>query len=53
MELICILDGSFEGAVLYDNSNYVSPNMIRRQFKKKALDKYVARKNSKLVRFSY
>ncbi|VDD88284.1 unnamed protein product [Enterobius vermicularis] len=50
MELICILDGSFEGAVLYDNSNYVSPNMIRRQFKKKALDKYVARKNSKLAR---
>ncbi|VDK20753.1 unnamed protein product, partial [Anisakis simplex] len=44
LELIRIFEGSFEGAVLYDNPDYVSPNIVRRQLKKTGADKYVQRK---------
>lgn len=49
LEIIRIFDGSFEGSVLYDNPNYVSPNTIRSEIKKKQSDKYVMRRLDKKV----
>ncbi|CAL2038286.1 unnamed protein product [Caenorhabditis brenneri] len=34
LEMVRLFSGSFEGAVLYDNPNYVSPNVIRREHRK-------------------
>ncbi|CCD71195.1 Ribosome biogenesis protein BRX1 homolog [Caenorhabditis elegans] len=34
LEMVRLFAGSFEGAVLYDNPNYVSPNVIRREHRK-------------------
>lgn len=50
LELIRIFDGSFEGSVLYDNPNYVSPNKIRQQLKRSNANKYIDRKNFKKAR---
>ncbi|CEF68375.1 Ribosome biogenesis protein BRX1 homolog [Strongyloides ratti] len=36
LELIRIFDGSFEGAVLYSNPTYISPNTIRREIRMKS-----------------
>lgn len=33
LELIKVFDGSFNGAVLYENPEYVTPNLIRRRLK--------------------
>uniref|UniRef100_A0AAF5RXL5 Ribosome biogenesis protein BRX1 homolog n=1 Tax=Wuchereria bancrofti TaxID=6293 RepID=A0AAF5RXL5_WUCBA len=44
LEIIRIFDGSFEGSVLYDNPNYVSPNTVRSEIKKKQSHKYVMKK---------
>lgn len=53
LEIIRIFDGSFEGNVLYNNPNYVSPNTIRRNMKKIGSDKYVKRKSDILVFLFY
>ncbi|CAI5446313.1 unnamed protein product [Caenorhabditis angaria] len=34
LELVRLFSGSFEGSVLYDNPNYVSPNVVRREQRK-------------------
>ncbi|EFO27670.1 brix domain-containing protein [Loa loa] len=44
LEIIRIFDGSFEGSVLYDNPNYVSPNTVRSEIKKKQSNKYIMKK---------
>ncbi|CAG9530138.1 unnamed protein product [Cercopithifilaria johnstoni] len=44
LEIIRIFDGSFEGSVLYDNPNYISPNAVRNEIKKKRSHKYVMKK---------
>ncbi|KAL4003893.1 Brix domain family protein [Acanthocheilonema viteae] len=44
LEIIRIFDGSFEGSVLYNNPNYVSPNAVRSEIKKKQSHKYVTKK---------
>jgi len=41
---IKILSGSFDGAVLYENPNYVSPSALRELFKKKHQYTYMDRK---------
>ncbi|MFH4981072.1 hypothetical protein AB6A40_007781 [Gnathostoma spinigerum] len=46
LEIIRIFDGSFGGAVLYDNPKYTSPNLIRRMRKLDGQTKYVARKEN-------
>lgn len=43
LELIRIFDGSFGGAVLYENGSYITPNLIRRQFKQATSTKYAAK----------
>lgn len=52
LEVIRIFAGSFEGPVLYDNPNYISPNAIRREIKKKHSDKYVVKKLAEKVNIS-
>ncbi|VDK80746.1 unnamed protein product [Litomosoides sigmodontis] len=44
LEIIRIFDGSFEGSVLYDNPNYISPNTVRSEIKKKQSRKYEVKK---------
>lgn len=44
LELIRIFDGSFEGAVLYDNPDFESPNLKRRMIKLAAQNKYANKK---------
>ncbi|CAJ0943207.1 unnamed protein product, partial [Mesorhabditis belari] len=44
LELIRVFNGSFEGAVLYDNPNYESPNDKRRVLKLAHQNKYANRK---------
>ncbi|CAO4371824.1 unnamed protein product [Caenorhabditis nigoni] len=34
LEMVRLFAGSFEGAVLYDNPNYISPNVMRREHRK-------------------
>jgi len=41
---IKILSGSFDGAVLYENPNFVSPNMIRELMRRKEQHSYTNRK---------
>ena len=43
METIRIFDGSFEGAVLYDNPDYESPNAQRRALKMRNKGKTIER----------
>ncbi|GAB6022310.1 hypothetical protein CHUAL_006430 [Chamberlinius hualienensis] len=45
---IRIFQGSFGGAVLWDNPNYITPNMHRRILKEEAKMKFVSRVESKL-----
>jgi ribosome biogenesis protein BRX1 len=40
---IRIFEGSFGGRVLYDNPEYVAPNMMRRLQKQQAAGKYKAK----------
>ncbi|VDM40421.1 unnamed protein product [Toxocara canis] len=47
LELVRIFEGSFEGAVLYDNPDYVGPNVLRRQMKKLTADKYSIKQDVK------
>lgn len=44
LEIVRIFDGSFEGSVLYDNPNYVSPNTVRSEIKKRRSHKYIMKK---------
>lgn len=44
------LSGPFKGGVLWENSNYISPNEIRRALRKREGDKTQARTNSKKQR---
>ncbi|KAK0416971.1 hypothetical protein QR680_012777 [Steinernema hermaphroditum] len=44
LEIATVFAGSFEGAVLYENPNYVNPNAVRRQMKLAQRNKYVNRK---------
>ncbi|VDN27308.1 unnamed protein product, partial [Gongylonema pulchrum] len=50
LEVIRVFDGSFEGSVLYDNPDYVSPNTIRREIKKKHSNKYILKKQAEMGR---
>ncbi|PAV88099.1 hypothetical protein WR25_09109 [Diploscapter pachys] len=43
LELIRIFDGSFEGAVLYDNPDYVSPNQKRAELRKMKKSEHLTR----------
>ncbi len=47
LELVKIFDGSFGGPVLYENSSYVSPNLLRRRQKQGAGGKYLQKLQSK------
>jgi len=47
LEPIRVFDGSFCGAVLYENPNFVSPNEQRRQVKKAGATTYVSRVEAK------
>lgn len=49
LEIIRIFSGSFEGSVLYDNPNYVSPNAVRSEIKKKQSHKYEVKKLAEKV----
>lgn len=40
LEIIRIFDGSFNGTVLFDNPDYVTPNTVRKQIKLQAAGKY-------------
>uniref|UniRef100_A0A0N5AD32 Ribosome biogenesis protein BRX1 homolog n=1 Tax=Syphacia muris TaxID=451379 RepID=A0A0N5AD32_9BILA len=50
LEIIRIFEGSFEGTVLYDNPNYVSPNTVRQKLKKTNAEKYINRKLTEKAR---
>ncbi|CAB3402789.1 unnamed protein product [Caenorhabditis bovis] len=41
LELIRLFSGSFEGTALYDNPNYISPNVIRREERNKGKVTYL------------
>lgn len=43
LDTIRLFDGSFGGSTLFQNTNYVTPNAVRRQAKLRAQGKYVAR----------
>ncbi|KAI6204792.1 Ribosome biogenesis protein BRX1-like protein [Aphelenchoides besseyi] len=43
LEVIKVFGGSFEGEVLYENDNYVSPNVFRRQLRLNGLGKVANR----------
>jgi hypothetical protein len=45
---IRIFEGSFGGRVLYDNPEYVAPNMMRRLQKQQAAGKYKSKVSSEL-----
>lgn len=47
LEIIKIFDGSFGGAVIYENERYNSPNMQRRQQRLANVDKYNQRMHLK------
>ncbi|KDD77106.1 hypothetical protein H632_c18p3 [Helicosporidium sp. ATCC 50920] len=47
---IKVFAGSFNGSVLYDNANYVSPNELRAALKRKAQNKYSDKVDSKIRR---
>ena len=47
---IKIFEGSFGGRVLYDNPEYVSPNLVRRLLKQQKAGKYVAKVTQKAKR---
>ncbi|VDN22648.1 unnamed protein product [Gongylonema pulchrum] len=53
LEVIRVFDGSFEGSVLYDNPEYVSPNTIRREIKKKHSNKYILKKQAEMVSYRF
>lgn len=50
MTLITILDGSFGGPVIYENKEFVSPNVVRAQIKAKAAAAAKARSDAALKR---
>lgn len=43
MTLICILEGSFGGPVIYENKEFVSPNQVRRLARETKAQKYKGR----------
>lgn len=47
---IKIFEGSFGGRVLYDNPEFVSPNVVRRLLKQQKAGKYVAKVQQKAKR---
>lgn len=47
MQLIKIFDGSFGGAVLFENPDYVCPNTVRRQRRLASANKYVEKVHAK------
>lgn len=50
MTLITILEGSFGGPKIYENKQYVSPNVVRAQLKQQAADRARSRVNAALDR---
>lgn len=50
LNLIKIFDGSFRGECLFENSNYVSPNLHRRNTKMAAAGKYIGRVETRVGR---
>ncbi|WIA41576.1 hypothetical protein OEZ86_008940 [Tetradesmus obliquus] len=47
---VCIFEGSFGGPVLYDNPEFVAPNVMRRLQKQQAAGKYKAKVQQKAKR---
>ena len=43
MTIICVLEGSFGGPVIYENREFVSPNTVRRLEKRQQATKYATR----------
>lgn len=43
MTMICILEGSFGGPVIYENKEFVSPNQVRRLARQSKAEKYKGR----------
>lgn len=50
MTLITILEGSFSGPKIYENKQYISPNVVRAQLKQKAAEQARSRANDALDR---
>jgi len=50
MNPVRIFSGSFAGSTLWENSSYVSPNMIRQQLKTRKSAKYSTKVNAKETR---
>ncbi|BFZ60730.1 Ribosome bioproteinsis protein brx1 [Saitoella coloradoensis] len=47
MTVICVLEGSFGGPVIYENKEFVSPNQVRASLKAQKASKYRNRAESK------
>uniref|UniRef100_A0A914UWP3 Ribosome biogenesis protein BRX1 homolog n=1 Tax=Plectus sambesii TaxID=2011161 RepID=A0A914UWP3_9BILA len=47
LEVIKVFDGAFEGAVLYENPSYQSPNDLRRQLKLAGANRYTSKQEAK------
>jgi ribosome biogenesis protein BRX1 len=47
---ICVLEGSFQGALLYENKEFVSPNAVRSMLRKKAAAKAEHREAKRIDR---
>ncbi len=48
MTIICVLEGSFGGPVIYENKEFVSPNQARSLIRKSQADKYKSRQQAAL-----
>lgn len=44
MTLICVLEGSFGGPLIYENKEYVSPNVVRRLQRQEKAETYKSRR---------
>ncbi|ORY80375.1 Brix domain-domain-containing protein [Protomyces lactucae-debilis] len=44
MTLICVLEGSFGGPLIYENKEYVSPNVVRREQRQEKAEAYKSRR---------
>lgn len=50
MTLITMLEGSFGGPVIFENKQYVSPNVMRSQMKQQAADQAKSRADAAFQR---
>lgn len=52
MNIICVLEGSFGGPVLFENREFVSPNTVRRMEKRRQASRYADRHQKQVERKS-